>query len=282
MSLEDIKELDDFYEFKQHIKTFILQNESLFRLIFFCYKNPFDETNCEFPENPYQIFSTEANNSNNPHGVILFKQKNDQILNYETPVILVKFTSETSKDSDSINYTKIEFSIICKGTGIQELENGKLRSYAIAELIDKSLNHIKFENSGEIKRLSFDDNSLNEENSGYKMLFQVVSTSYNDEIEIYNYISTEDEYGITRESHTLLSTTEPIFADIQFMTEDKNTKSFGYDITTSRRMICDIMPEITEDAIIKYDSQYYRIEKIVENDDYLDCTLVVTHKAVII
>jgi hypothetical protein len=277
--LDNIRELDNFYEFKQYIKQSILESEDLFRLIYFCFKNPFDELTCSYPENPYELFQESYNTSDKTHGVVLFSQKNNEILNYETPVILINFSTESSQDNKSINYTQIEFSIICKGTNIQQLENGKSRSYAIAELIDNFMNHSNIVGSDKVKRLYFDNNVLNEQNCGYKLAYQSVSTSYKDEIQIYEHVQNEDSYGITRESFSLVVKDNPILVGIQPCTVSKENLQHGYDINMIRTMYCDIIPEVVESTLIKYNNIFYKIEKIVEYEDYLECLLGITYTA---
>jgi hypothetical protein len=277
--LDNIKELDNFYEFKQYIKKSILESEDLFRLIYFCFKNPFDETTCEYPENPFDLFQEVYDSSNKSHGVVLFSQKNNAILNYETPVLLISFTTESSQDNKSINYTKIEFSIICKGTNIQELSNGVSRSYAIAKLIDNFMNHSSIAGSDKVKRLYFDNNILNEENCGYKITYQAISTSYSDEIQIYEHVQQEDSWGITRESYSLITKDTPMLVGIQPCTDLKEVEKYGYDINITRTMYCDITDELKESTLIKYNNRYYKIQKIVEYEDYLECLLVITYIA---
>jgi hypothetical protein len=279
--LDSLQELDNFYDLKQYIKTQILLNEQLFRLIYFPYSNIYDETNCQYPENPYLIFQEDYDPSNK-NGVVLFREKNDEILNYETPVVLITFTSESSDDNKSINYTKIEINIICKGTGIQDLENGKSRSYCIADEFDNALNHQKVGSNDEIKRLFFDNLSLNQENCGYRLIYQLKSTNYNDGINIYLHNQTEDEWGITRESYSLLLTDSPILVGIQEPTTDSKTiQTHGYNVDIIKIMYCDINLNVSESSIIKLNDNFYKIKEILEYDDYWKCTLEVTYTAII-
>lgn len=280
-NLNSLKELDNFYELKHYIKTSIMLNENLFRLIYFPYSDIYDENSCQYPENPYLIFQNDYN-STTKNGVVLFRQKNDEILNYETPVVLITFTSESAQDNKSINYTKIEINIICKGTGIQDLQNGKNRSYCIADEFDSILNHQKVGNSDEIKRLFFDNLSLNEENCGYKLIYQINSTSYNNEIEIYEHQQKEDKWGVIRESYSLLITDKPILVGMQDpSTDTKPTQPFGYNFELIKLMYCDIDINITESSLIKFEDKFYRIKEILEYDDYWKCTLEVIYNAII-
>jgi hypothetical protein len=245
VDLEDLKELDNFEEIKIYIKNFIIDDSELWKLIFYGYKNPLLE---DYSDNPYQIFEPS-----NEHGCILFRQKNDIVLSDEQVNILVKFTTEASKDNNYINYTKIQFSIIFKGINIQKLENEKSRPYVIAQLIDNYMNHEKIQNSNKIKRLYFDNLSINEENCGYKLEYQIQATSYSDEIQIYQHEQNEDNNGIIRETYTLLSPNSPILVGIQEPCNDDRIKQlYGYDINITATMTCDKNLGIIESTLIKF------------------------------
>jgi hypothetical protein len=97
---------------------------------------------------------------------------------------------------------------------------------------------------------------------------------YNKEIEIYIYCDIEYEHGVSRKGYNLLPTTEPTLVDIQPYSSEKAKKEYGYNIKTTKRMFCDIIPEITESAVIKYQEQYYGVQKVVGWDDYLDVMLL--------
>lgn len=97
---------------------------------------------------------------------------------------------------------------------------------------------------------------------------------YNKEIQIYTYGDKDDEHGISRTGYSQLVTQEPIMVDVQPYSSEKAKKEYGYDIECTKRMFCDIMPEITEDAVIKYREQFFSIQAIVEWDDYLDVMLL--------
>ncbi|AGX43957.1 hypothetical protein [Clostridium saccharobutylicum] len=99
---------------------------------------------------------------------------------------------------------------------------------------------------------------------------------YNKEIFIYKYSETDDEDGVAREGYTKVITTNPILVDVQPYSSEKAKKDYGYDIETTKRIFCDIIPEIIESAVIKYREQFYSIQKIVEWDDYLDVMLFET------
>lgn len=277
MDLSDLKELDKYNIYRSFIKDFFINCEELFKLVYFPYSSPLDS---EMPDNPYALFIEEQNN--NVHGVVLFKQKNDDVLSYETPVILVNFTSETSQGNDYINIVKVEYKIILKGTNIQELADESNRAYKIAELIDEQFNHKIIENIGKIKRISFEKLSINEQNCGYTLTYKSISTLYDSEIEIYQNEQKEDSWGITRESHSLLVTDNPIFVGIQEPTTDsKKIQPFGYSIEVIKIMYCNTNLNISESSLIKHDNKFYRIKEILEYQDYWKCSLEVTYNAII-
>lgn len=277
MDLSDLKELDKYNIYRSFIKDFFINCEELFKLVYSPYSSPLDS---EIPDNPYSIFVEEQNN-NNAHGVVLFKQKNDEVLSYETPVVLINFTS-TTQDNNYINIVNIEYKIILKGVNIQELLDESNRAYKIAELIDEQFNHKIIENTGKIKRVSFEKLSINEQNCGYTINYKSVSTLYDSEIEIYKNEQKEDSWGITRESHSLLVTDNPILVGIQEPTIDtKKIQPFGYSIEVIKIMYCDINLNISESSLIKHENKFYRIKEILEYQDYWKCTLEVTYNAII-
>ena len=95
---------------------------------------------------------------------------------------------------------------------------------------------------------------------------------YNKEIYIYKYNSYEDEYGIDREGYSKIND-EPIMVDMQPYSSEKAKKDYGYNIECSRRMFCDIIPEITEECLIEYSGHFYKIEKIPWDDEYIEALL---------
>lgn len=99
---------------------------------------------------------------------------------------------------------------------------------------------------------------------------------YNKEIQIYSYGDHDDENGISREGYTKVITIDPILVDVQPYSSEKAKKDYGYDIKTTKRMFCDIIPEITESAIIKYKEQFYSVQKIPWDDGYMDVMLLET------
>jgi hypothetical protein len=99
---------------------------------------------------------------------------------------------------------------------------------------------------------------------------------YNKEIQIYSYGDHDDEHGISREGYTLVVTTDPIMVDVQPYSSEKAKKDYGYDIETTKRMFCDVIAEITESSIIKYNNQFYKVQKIPWDDEYMDIMLLET------
>jgi hypothetical protein len=97
---------------------------------------------------------------------------------------------------------------------------------------------------------------------------------YNKEIKIYTYYEYKDDRKINKTGYTLA--TEPILVDIQPYSSQKSLKDYGYDIETTKRMFCDIIDYISEENIIKYRNQYYKIQKIIEWDDYYSVLLLET------
>ncbi|MEW3513484.1 hypothetical protein [Clostridium butyricum] len=95
---------------------------------------------------------------------------------------------------------------------------------------------------------------------------------YNKEINIYEYNSYEDEHGIDREGYSKIND-KPIMVDMQPYSSEKAKKDYGYNIECSRRMFCDIIPEITEDCIIEFSNKFYSVEKIPWDDEYYEILL---------
>ena len=163
ISIDNLRELDDFNIFKSFIKNFIIEDSTLWKLIYYSSKNPLLE---DYSDNPYEIFEPS-----NEHGCVLFRRKNDVVLSDETTNILIDFYDTKVSDSYFLSDLYICFRILCKGTNVQELENGVSRTSAIAKLIDNQFNLANINKIGEIKRLSYKDISLNEENTGYLLTY---------------------------------------------------------------------------------------------------------------
>jgi hypothetical protein len=268
-------ELDNYDDYRNLIKEKILSCQNLWELIYFQSSNPLEQ---EYPENPYEIFE-ESNDGT--HGFVLFKEKEVDILNSNSVIVLINFSSHRNSTYDSIQDVKIEIKIIFKGE-IEVLADETSRSHRIAELLDENLNGVKIDNNSKIRRESFDILSINEQNYGSLLIFTTKTTDYTDEIQIYQHEQKEDTNGIIRESYSLMTTDNPIIVDIhEPQTDTKLTQQFGYNMESIRTMICDIRPEITESSIIKYNDNYYRIREIIEYEDYWSCTLVITYDAII-
>lgn len=105
---------------------------------------------------------------------------------------------------------------------------------------------------------------------------------YDKEIQIYTYGDHDDEHGISRTGYKLVITQNTIMVDIQPYSTEKAKKDYGYDIECTRRMFCDIIPEITEDCIIKYKDKFYEITGIPWDDDYLDVMLLEKKDVIIV
>lgn len=162
-SIENLRELDDFNIFKKFIRNFIIEDPVLWKLVFHSCKNPLLE---DYSDNPYEIFEESSE-----HGCVLFKRKNNTVLSDETVNILVDFYDAKLGDSYFLNDLFICFSIIMKGSNIQELENGVNRANAIAKRIDDQFNLARVNNVGEIKRLSYKEIPINEQNDGVLLTY---------------------------------------------------------------------------------------------------------------
>jgi len=174
------KELDGFDDYRNFIKSFIIQNSNLWKIIYYPVFSPLKE---EDLENPYEIFedsSAITEKGNEVHGVVLFKQKNNTILNSSLPVILINFRSSTKGSLKEYNNIYIVIKIICKGEYIQDIEYEDdvcSRSNVIAKLFDNNLNKANINGLGEVKRISFDNLSINEENTCLLLTYRLTSFS---------------------------------------------------------------------------------------------------------
>ena len=95
---------------------------------------------------------------------------------------------------------------------------------------------------------------------------------YDKAINIYSYGEYDDEVRpdvvIQREGYKLVKS--GFMVDIQPFNSDKAYEEYGYKIECSRKMFSDTIPELTEDCIIEYNSKFYRIEKTLWDDDYIE------------
>lgn len=96
---------------------------------------------------------------------------------------------------------------------------------------------------------------------------------YDKEINIYAYFEYEDKHGINREGYKKIEFEEPVMVDMQPYSSEKAKRDYGYDIECTRRMFCDIIPEITEDCLIEYNGKFYSVEKIPWDDEYYQILL---------
>jgi hypothetical protein len=181
-SLSSLKEIDDFQKYKQFIKTFILENESLFRVIYFLVRNPMDELNYPYPENPYKIFTTEKESDTDNHGVVLFSQKNVEILNYGTVIILINFDTTKYGNSGLLDNLYITIRIICKSDAVEDIEDSEGNIYnrasVIAEFINNEMDDKRVGNIGKVKKIAFKPlDGLNEGNFGYVLTYKARNLS---------------------------------------------------------------------------------------------------------
>lgn len=99
---------------------------------------------------------------------------------------------------------------------------------------------------------------------------------YNKEINIYAHCSYKDEHKINRDGYKKIDFDKPIMVDMQPYSSEKAKKDYGYNIECTRRMFCDIIPEITEDCRIEYKNKFYKIQEIPWDDEYYEILLDVT------
>lgn len=95
---------------------------------------------------------------------------------------------------------------------------------------------------------------------------------YDKEINIYAYKSYTDTRGIDREGYSKIND-EPIMVDMQPYNSEKAKKDYGYNIECTRRMFCDIIPEIAEDCIIEFNNRFYSVQEIPWDDEYYQILL---------
>lgn len=103
---------------------------------------------------------------------------------------------------------------------------------------------------------------------------------YDKEIEIYEYNEYEDEYGFPKEGYKNLGNIYNV--DIQPYSMEKAEKDYGYAIECNRRIYCDVIDEIKEDVLIKYNDKFYSIVKIMWDDGYYEILLNETKDVTII
>ncbi len=64
-----------------------------------------------------------------------------------------------------------------------------------------------------------------------------------------------------------------IACDVQPASREQIFKEYGYYIDCSKRVFCDIDTGLIAGAIVRYQSEDYKIVKVVEWDDYLELFL---------
>ena len=161
--------MNDFKDIKDFIRYFIIDDENLFKVIY--YSDSLALQN-DLPDTPYEIFIPSSS-----HGCVLFRRKNDVVLSEESVNILVTLYDVPYGNSKEYSSTFIDISIICKGVNVQELEDKTDRSAYISYLIDNNLNQARI-NGSLIKRESYKPIPLNEENSGYQIIYSCTNFSY--------------------------------------------------------------------------------------------------------
>jgi len=164
-----MKELNDFQNIKSFIRNFIIEEENLFKTIYFSDSSP---TENDLPDNPYDIFTASSS-----HGCVLFRRKNDIVQSEEGVNLLISMYSVPHGNFNEYADTYILISLICKGVNVQELEDGTDRSAYISYLIDNNLIQANI-NGSIIKKESYKPIPLNEENSGWQNIYRCTGFSY--------------------------------------------------------------------------------------------------------
>lgn len=174
MTEDDLQSINNFNQYEEFIKTFIVRDIVLWKLIFYPYSMPLTDKRAIDPENPYIIFTREKNNEGDildSHGVVFFDDKDNTIQNSSNVTILIHFTSTRVGNSYFLDQHYINFQIICKGE-VRKLANGKDRIEAIEDRIDANLNLSHINGIGEVHKVSTTRLQINEENSGRSLTFK--------------------------------------------------------------------------------------------------------------
>ena len=164
-----MKELNNYQNIKSFIRDFIIEEENLFKVIYYSDTSALQK---DLPDNPYEIFTPSSS-----HGCVLFRRKNDVVLSEEGTNILITLYDVPHGNFREYSDTYILISIVCKGVNVQELEDKTDRSAYISYLIDNNLNQARI-NGSLIKRESYKPIPLNEENSGYQIIYSCTNFSY--------------------------------------------------------------------------------------------------------
>ena len=170
MNLDDYKKMNSFQVYEDFIRNFFLADVDLFKFVFYPSSNPLNELD---EENPYKIFEE----TDNGHGTVLFGRKNNTILNTCTIVVLIDFEQTSKTNYQDYRTDCIIIRTIIKGD-VQKLANGLDRAFIIDKLIENNLNKANITGLGTVKKLSFGEMPLNEENSGYISLYSATNFSY--------------------------------------------------------------------------------------------------------
>lgn len=89
---------------------------------------------------------------------------------------------------------------------------------------------------------------------------------YTKKIDIYNHKKYIDDKGVTRTGYILAL--QGVECDIQPINAEKVQAVYGYDLTITKQIFIDIVPELAESSIIKFNNKEYKIEKIIAWDTY--------------
>lgn len=89
---------------------------------------------------------------------------------------------------------------------------------------------------------------------------------YTKKIDIYNLAKYVDDKGVNRTGYILAL--EGVKCDIQPINAEKVQTLYGYDLAITKQIFIDIIPELSESSIIKFDNKDYKIEKIIAWDNY--------------
>ena len=95
---------------------------------------------------------------------------------------------------------------------------------------------------------------------------------YTKSIDVYSYGKIKDENGATRKGYTKIL--EGVSCDIQPYSTEKLEKEYGYKIECTKRIFMDIVDGISESNIIAYRGNTYKVQKIIEWDDYFEIAIL--------
>lgn len=95
---------------------------------------------------------------------------------------------------------------------------------------------------------------------------------YNKLIDVYQYGKHKNEYNETVKGYSKVL--ENIECDVQPYSAEKLEKQYGYKVECTKRIFCDIYDEIQESNIVVYRNKTYKIQKIIEWDDYLEIAIL--------